>query len=459
VTQERVNVAVAEVREVRERGSGGAGGNARAHSLAPSHPRSRTASPAPNLPFLLFAWVAVTLTLRAQDWPQFLGPNRNGSTIGTNLASTWPKEGPPVVWQRKVGQGFAGPVVSGGRLVLFHRMDDREVVECLDANSGKELWKGEYATRYVDMMGHDPGPRSTPAVSGAQAFTFGAEGMLCCWSLADGRKQWSVDAKKDFGARQGFFGLACSPLVEGNAVIVNVGGRGGAGIVAFDKASGNVLWKATDDEASYASPVAATIGGKPIAFVLTREALEAFNPADGKPVFHYPWRPSMHASVSGATPLVIGDQIFISACYDTGATLLRFKEAAPERLWSSEDALSCHYATPVHRDGFLYGFDGRADPGFDPPPSLRCVELKTGKVRWSEGSLKPGTVSLAGDRLLVLTGSGELLLAPATPDGFKPLARAQILGLEVRAHSALADGLFYARSKDKLVCVDLRSKP
>jgi outer membrane protein assembly factor BamB len=308
------------------------------------------------------------------------------------------------------------------------------------------------------MMGHDPGPRSTPAIADGLVFTFGAEGMLSCWSLAGGAKTWSVDTKKEFGARQGFFGLACSPLVEGGTIIVNVGGRSGAGIVAFDKAKGKVLWKTSEDEASYASPVAATIGGRRVLFVLTREVLEALGPTDGKSFFHYPWRPSMHASVSGATPLVIGDQIFLSACYDKGATLLRFKEGTPEQVWSSDEALSSHYATAVHRDGFLYGFDGRADPGFQ-PPTLRCVELKTGKVRWSEGSMKAGTVTLAGDQLLVLTGSGELLRASATPDGFKMSARAQILGLEARAHPALADGLFFARSKDKLVCVDLQVKP
>jgi outer membrane protein assembly factor BamB len=408
---------------------------------------------------LLAAITATALPLAAQDWPQFLGPNRNGATAITNLAPSWPREGPPVVWQRQVGQGFAGPVVSGGKLVLFHRLGDMETVECLDAKSGGELWKKEYPTRYVDDFRFDPGPRGTPAIAEGRVFTFGAEGMLSCWTLADGAKVWSVDTKKEFGARKGFFGLACSPLVEGNAVIVNIGGRDGAGIVAFDKPTGRVLWKTSDDEASYASPVATTIGGKRVAFVLTREALEALNPADGKSLFHHPWRPAMHASVSGATPLVVGDLIFISASYDTGATLLRFKEGTPEKVWSSEEAISSHYATAVQFGGFLYGFDGRADPGFDPPPSLRCVELKTGKVRWSEGGLKAGTVTLAGEQLLVLTGSGELLRASATPVGFKPTARAQILGLEARAHPALAEGLFYARNKDKLVGVDLRRQP
>jgi outer membrane protein assembly factor BamB len=397
------------------------------------------------------------LQLQAGDWPQFLGPERNGATAETNLASGWPKEGPPILWARKVGQGFSGPVVSAGRLILFDRIGDKETAECLDAKTGKEIWKGDYPTGYRDDFGFDEGPRATPAIAESRVFTFGAEGMLSGWNLESGAKEWSVDTKARFHAGKGFFGVACSPLVEGNAVIMNVGGKDGAGIVAFDKATGKVLWRATDDEASYSSPTVATVNGQRRVFVITREALVALNPSDGKVAFRYPWRPPMHASVSAAVPLIINDQIFISASYGTGATLLRFREPEPEKLWSTAEALSCHYATPVVHNGFLYGFDGRADPGLQADSSLRCVELKTGKVRWSEGSLKAGTVTLANDQLLVLTEKGELLRAPATPEGFKPTNRAQILPLLVRAHPALADGLFYARSKDKLVCVDLRA--
>ena len=401
---------------------------------------------------------AAALQIQAGDWPQFLGPNRNGTTAETNLASSWPKEGPPILWQRNVGQGFSGPVISAGKLILFHRLGDKEIVECLDAKSGKEIWKGDYPTSYHDDFGFDEGPRATSAIAESRVITFGAAGMLSCWNLESGAKEWSMDTKAQFHAGKGFFGVACSPLVEGNAVIVNIGGKGGAGIVAFDQATGKALWRATDDEASYSSPVAATINGQRRVFVITREALVALNPSDGKVAFRYPFRPPMHASVSAAAPLVIGDQIFISASYGTGATLLRFREPEPEKLWSTDEALSCHYATPVIHNGFLYGFDGRADPGLQADSSLRCVELKTGKVRWREGSLKAGTVTLAGDQLLVLTEKGELLRAPAIPEAFKPTNRAQILPFVVRAHSALANGLFYARSKDKLVCVDLRKK-
>ena len=406
---------------------------------------------------LLLAFSAAPVSrVHAEDWPQFLGPARNGAITETNLAPSWPKEGPPALWHREVGPGFSGPVVSGGKLILFHRMDDKETVECLDAGTGKELWKADYPTRYRDDFGFDEGPRATPSIDGPRVFTFGAEGMLTCWELASGKKIWSADTKARFNSAKGFFGVASSPLVEGSAVILNIGGRNGAGIVAFDRMTGSVLWKATDDEASYSSPVSATIGGKRRVLVITRAALVALDPTDGKLLFRHPWRPPMHASVSAAAPLVVDDLVFISASYGTGATLLRFKESGPEKIWSGDEALSSHYATSVHHQGFLYGFDGRADPGMQAESSFRCVELKTGKVRWSESSLKAGIVTLANDQLLILTEKSELVRAPATPSGFKPTNRAQILPFVVRAHPALANGLFYARSTDKLVCLDLR---
>ena len=356
-----------------------------------------------------------------------------------------------MLWQRPVGAGFSGPVVSGGRVILFHRLEDQEVVECLDALTGQSRWKSAYPTRYRDDFGFDEGPRATPAVANGRVFTFGADGMLHCWDLETGRKQWSVDSRATFHSGKGFFGVACSPLVEGGAVVLNIGGQDGSGIVAFDQATGRVLWKATDDEASYASPVAATLAGQRRLIVITRAALAALNPADGKLVFRHPWRPPMQAAVSAATPLVIDDLIFVSASYGTGATLFRFKEKGPEPIWSADDALSNHYATSVCHRGYLYGFDGRQEQGCE----LRCVELLTGKVRWSERGLKAGTVTLAGDQLLVLTERGELLRALAAPEGFKVTDRAQILPFVVRAHPALADGRLYARSKDKMVCVDL----
>ena len=363
-----------------------------------------------------------------------------------------------MVWQKSIGQGFSGPAVADHKLVLFHRVNDKETVDCLDAKTGKELWAFDYPTAYQDDFGFDEGPRATPSIAGGRVFTYGAEGKLHCLDFATGKKIWSVDAKKEFAAPKGFFGIACSPLVEGNEVLLNIGGADGAGIVAFDVPSGKILWKSSDDEASYSSPVAATVSGRRYAFFFTRNGLVALDPADGRIQFQYPWRPAISSSVSSATPLVTNDLVFLSASYGAGAILLRIKNNAAEKVWSADKVLSNHYATSVCRDGFLYGIDGRTDPGYPPGPALCCVELMTGKVRWRENLSGGATVTLAGEELLVLTEKGELIRTPAVPDGFKPDARAQILPFQVRAYPALADGCLYARSKDKLVCVDLAKK-
>jgi outer membrane protein assembly factor BamB len=391
----------------------------------------------------------------ASDWPQFLGPTRNGVYPASDLADTWPTEGPPVVWQKSIGAGFSGPAVAEHKLVLFHRVNDKETITCLNAKTGKELWTFAYPTAYVDDFGFDEGPRATPSIGGGRVFTYGAEGMLLCLDFATGKKIWSVDAKKEFHAAKGFFGIACSPLLEGNALLLNVGGSDGAGIVAFDQATGKVLWKTSNDAASYSSPVAATINGKRLGLFFTQSGLVVLAPASGAIQFQYPWHPPIRTSVSSATPLVIDDLIFLSASYGTGAILLRVKDNSVEKVWSADDVLSNHYATSVHHNGFLFGIDGRTDPGFEPAPTLRCVELKTGKIRWHEDSVGAATITLAGEDLLILSERGELIRAAASPDGFKLKARAQVLPFQVRAYPALADGFLFARNKDKLVCVDL----
>lgn len=402
---------------------------------------------------ILVALLNLTAVLaRAGDWPQLLGPDRNGVSRETNLPLTWPNDGPKVLWKMKTGVGWSGPVVASNRVVLFHRVDDKEVIDALNATNGARLWHAEYPATYRDDFGFEEGPRATPSIEGNRVFTYGADGMLSAWDFTSGTNLWRVDTRRQFKSGKGFFGIACSPLVEGHAVILNIGGGAGAGIVAFNKTNGAVLWKATNQEGSYSSAVAATLGGRRRVFVFARDGLVALDPAGGKVLWEFPWKPAIRASVSAATPLVIGDTIFISASYGAGAALLRFHEAAPEKIWSGDDILSNHYATSVHHRGFLYGFDGRQEQRCH----LRCVELKTGKVRWSENRFGAGTLLVVGDQLLILTERGELISAPASPEKFSPLARAQILGSDVRAHPALADGRLYARDKGTLVCVELR---
>jgi outer membrane protein assembly factor BamB len=393
------------------------------------------------------------MVARAEDWPQFLGASRSGTYPGK---VGWAAAGPKQLWEKKVGPGWSGPVVSGGRVILFHRVGDKEIVECLDWATGKELWRGDHATAYVDDFGFDDGPRATPSVADGHAYTFGAEGMLSCWRMTDGKLVWQVNTKQRFKSDKGYFGMVCSPLVEGEAVVLNVGGTAGngkgAGVAAFDCNNGKLLWQATDHEAGYSSPVAMTVGGKRYVVSLTRAGLVGLEASSGKVVFEEPFRSRSSASVNAASPVVVGDLIFVSASYGVGAACFRFDGSKLVEVWRAEDALSCHYATPVRREGYLYGFDGRQETGCN----LRCVDLKSGKVKWSEEGFGAGTLMLAGGDLLILHEKGELIRAAATPEKFEVRQRAAILGPDVRAYAALAGGLYYARDKQKLVCVDLR---
>ncbi len=387
----------------------------------------------------------------AADWPQLLGPDRNGVYAGPALNEAWPAAGPRVVWRRKVGAGLSGPVVAQNRVILFHRVANREVIEAIDASSGKTQWEYGYPTSYRDDFGFDEGPRAVPVVANGVVYTFGAEGQLHAVDLASGKKIWSEDTMRRFGVAKGFFGAAGSPLVEDGRVIANIGGKS-AGIVAFDAKTGNVLWTATTDAASYSSGIGATIAGRRFAIFLTRAGLVGLDPASGQVRFQRAWRARQAASVNAATPVVSGDQIFISAEYGPGAGVLRYDGTKLIDVWSSDDVLSNHYATSVLLDGILYGFHGRQEFG----QSFRAVEFRTGKVRWSADGFGAGSVTLAGNRLLIVRENGELILAGATPDSFKPLVRAQILPAVVRAYPAIADGMLYVRNEDTLVCLDLR---
>ncbi len=406
-----------------------------------------------RIPTALACVLSAAAVCTAADWPQFLGPTRNGVSTETGLKSTWPKNGPPIVWDREVGDGFSGPVVVGDRVILFQRVGDEEVVECLSAADGKTKWKKGYPTSYRDRFGKGDGPRATPLVADGRVYTLGAEGVLQCLKLEDGEKVWRRDLHKDYQTQEGFFGVATSPLLEGGRLLVNVGGANGAGIVAFNKDDGKELWKADDHDASYSSPVAADLAGKRQAVFLTREGLISLDPADGAIRYSKHWRSRMDASVNAASPVVVGDQIFLTACYGTGAVLLRAKADGVEEVWSNDKSMSCHYGTPIFQGGYLYGFDGRQEEG----ARLRCVEMKSGDVKWTQEGFGCGSMILADGKLIILTEDGDLVLAKATPEKYEELARATVLDARpLRAPVALADGKLYGRDGRKLVCWNLK---
>jgi outer membrane protein assembly factor BamB len=400
--------------------------------------------------------VALALVLGAQaiaaDWPQHLGPGRDGVYTGPPLDETWGASGPRVVWRRPVGQGLSGPIVVQNRVILFHRVGDRETVEALDAADGKTVWHYAYPTSYRDDFGFDEGPRAVPVAANGVVYAFGAEGQLHAVDLASGKKIWSVDTARQFDVAKGFFGAAGSPLVEDGRAIANVGGKH-AGLVAFDAKTGNVLWTATEDAASYSSGIGATIAGRRYAVFLTRNGLVGLDPATGQVRFQRAWRARQAASVNAATPVINGDSIFVSAEYGPGAGVLKLDGSTLTDVWTSNDVLSNHYATSVYAGGYLYGFHGRQEFG----QSFRAVEFQTGKVRWSQDRFGAGSVTLAGNRLLIVREHGELVLAAASPEGFTPVARAQILPGVVRAYPAIAGGRLYVRNENSLVCLDLRT--
>lgn len=402
---------------------------------------------------IVAAMAGSAAALVAQDWPQILGPGRNGIYTGPPIVASFPRTGPPLLWRRAAGAGFAGPAVSAGRLVLFHRVNNRETVEAMDAATGKTLWTFAYPTSYRDDFGFDEGPRAVPVIAGGRVFTHGADGWLHGLDFATGRQLWSSDTRRVFDAPKGYFGVATSPLVDGDRVMVNVGGKNG-GIVAFDAASGKTLWTSTSDEASYSAPVIAEIGGQRTAVFFTRTGLVAVDPADGRVRYQYRWRARMAASVNAAAPIVVKDQIFLSASYGTGAVLLQVANNAVTPVWSGDESMSNHYSTSVHKDGYLYGFEGRQEFG----QRLRCVELATGKVMWDVEGFGAGTLLIAGEALVIMRESGELALAPASPKAFRFAARAQLLPGVVRAYPALADGRYFVRNDRQLSAFDLTSR-
>lgn len=333
-----------------------------------------------------------------EDWAEFLGPRGTGISGETGLLDKWPEAGPPVVFKKRLGEGYAAPSILGNRLVIFHRKGTEEIVECFTADKGEWQWRHTDKTSYVDPYGYNDGPRCAPLLAGDRCYTFGAEGLLTCLNLDDGERIWQRNTAKDFKIPQAFFGVGATPILEENLLIVMVGGHPKSGVVAFDAANGKTAWEAVSPAsfppaairiqrdrppeklASYATPVAATIRGKRHLLCFMRPGLVSLDPKTGDENFSFWFRSPLHDSVNAARPVVIGNEIFLSAAYETGAVLLTVgkdgKSVTP--VWRDVDAMQTHWSTTIHHNGFLYGFSGRHQPG----STFRCIELKTGGLRW-----------------------------------------------------------------------------
>ena len=422
----------------------------------------------------------------AGDWTAFLGPTHNAVSPETKLSRALP---PPLIWEFPKGEGYTSPAIAGDRLVFMHRIGDEEVIECMHPETATSQWKFRYPTAYEDRYGYNNGPRSSPVIDGDRVYVMGAETKLHCLQLASGKVIWMRNLRNDYRVTQDFFGTATTPLIEGSLLIVNVGARGGPTVVAFDKMTGKEVWRAgTEWGPSYASPVPAVVHGKRRVFVFAggessppAGGLMSIDPANGRVDFSFLWRSRTVESVNAACPVVFDNKVFISASYRTGGALLEIRPDFTHRvLWTTQE-FALHFNTPVYRNGYLYGFDGRNEPD----ASLACLEAATGKVVWREipewmetidarGEKRTQTLGTYRGTLMAVDGSflclgefGHLLWLDLTPRGYKEISRTWLFAArESWALPVLSRGLLYVtqNSRDllrgtgpRLVCYDLRT--
>ncbi len=422
------------------------------------------------------------------DWPAFLGPTHDAASTETCLQLDWPESGPKLLWSLAKGSGYASPAICGDYLVYFHRRGDEEEVLCLHPESGGFRWSVSYPSAYRDRYGYNDGPRASPVIEGGRVFTFGAEGKLHCLDLDSGRVLWKRDLLADFAVAPGFFGASATPLAIEEGLIVNLGAPD-ANVVCLNKETGATVWTAdTEWGASYASPVPGVLHGKRRVLLFAggesrppRGGLLCIDPADGAIDARFPWRSKKFESVNAASPVVIGQQVFITASYGTGGALLKFSEdlQAVEAVWTSA-GFGAHFNTPVHHEGLLYGFDGRHTRGAE----LVCFRVSDGEQLWREQihwqeqhvqadgtetelEMSPfrGTLLRVGERFLCLGEFGHLLSLQLDENGPKILSRARLFyAPETWSAPVLSRGLLYISQHGtsqgfgtpRLLCYDLR---
>ena len=466
-----------------------------------------------SVPALLALVLAGLLPGSAADWPRFLGPHENNTSTETGLLDAFPKSGVPVLWEKKIGTGYSAPSVRDGLLVLHHRVAGEEVVESFEAATGKSAWRHAYPSSFVDPFGYNNGPRCTPLLTSNRCYTFGAEGKLLCLDRLSGKVIWQRDADTEWNVPPAFFGVGSTPLLEGDRLIVMVGGQPNSGVVALDPNTGKTIWQnvgrtnwhgamtlgwraekpyewtGAEKQASYSSPIAATIHGQRHVFCLMRQGLVSLNPTNGAIHFSRWFQSIANDSVNAMVPVVQDDLVLISAAYyRVGALLLRVQPDGKsfEEVWRipqhpmdardrdaegrwKQPVLEIHWTTPVLHDGFLYAFSGRNEPD----ATFRCVEFKTGRLRWSRdeqwaGHPSPGAKAqpavfgrgsaiLADGKLFALGEGGLLGLFQSNPKECQEISRWQVPSLHFPCWAALvlSEKRLFLRSEDHLVCLNV----
>ena len=388
------------------------------------------------------------------DWPQWRGPRRDGVSWERGLVDwDWPDEGPKKLWEAETGVGYSTVAVAAGRVITIFQDGADEAVVCWNAETGKEQWRYHYAARYVNGFGS--GPRSTPTIDGDRVYTVGATGIFHCMNAATGERIWRHDLLEEFGANNLNWGVSFSPLIEGNLVLTNPGGRDGKSVVAFDKLKGEVAWKSFDDTASYSSPIAITAAGRRQVIFFTGSYVVGIDPVDGTSLWKYPWKNS--TDVNAATPIafsartgdVQSDYVFVSCNYGKGCCLLKLTATAegivPQRVYEST-RMRNHFSSSVCLGTYLYGFDDNM---------LACMDLRTGEISWKQRGFDKGSLTIVAPKLIILGEHGRLAVAEATPDEYREIASFQFSESKCWSVPVVANGRLFLRDESRLACYEL----
>ena len=392
-----------------------------------------------------------------QDWPQFLGPQRNGISLETGLIDAFPATGPEELWRVPGGVGMSGLAISRGRLLTLVQKDGEQKLISLDATTGKTIWERTLAPEYKNGMGN--GPRATPAIPGDLVFSYTGEGILTAVKFDSGDIVWSHSVVSELKGQVAEYGMACSPLVLNQRVYVTAGAPN-ATVAAFEATTGKRIWTAGKDPAGYSSPALLKVGGKSQLVAFSGASVLGLQPDTGGILWRYPYETNFDCNI--VTPLAFLDRVFISSGENHGSVLLDLKPKGDNydvtEIWKSQGSKSVlrnEWQTSILLDGFLYGFDNVGAAG--PVSHLTCINAATGERAWQQLRFGKGNLIAAEGKLFMTTMNGEVVIARASSKSYEELGRAQVLN-STRQAPALAGGMLYLRDNEEIVCLDVRKK-